>query len=211
MKGLAALAVLAMIWVVGLLTFAGRVDALVTPDRPPAADGVVSLTGSSNARLREGMQLLEDGRARRLLISGVNREATRAEVRRVARGDPRLWRCCVDLGFEAESTLGNAQETARWARRYGFRRLLVVTADYHMPRSLLELRAALPGVELIAYPVVTPDLRAESWWRDGGSARRMVVEYLKYLAVLGREAFLSLGPDEAAAPGPPAARAPAAR
>jgi len=207
---LAAIVVVLMIWTVGLLTFAARVDSLVTPDDPPVVDGVVSLTGSSNARLREGMQLLEDGKARRLLISGVNREATRAEVRRVARGDARLWRCCVDLGFQAESTLGNAQETAQWARRYGFRRLLVVTADYHMPRSLLEVRAALPEVELIAYPVVTRDLRAEDWWRDGGGARRMVVEYMKYLTILAREAFLSLGPDEPARPvATPARPAPA--
>ena len=200
MRSLALLFVLAAVWLVGLLTFAARVESLVTPDRPPAADAIVSFTGSSDARLREGLQLLEDGRGRRLLISGVNREATRAEVRRVARGDAQLWRCCVDLGFEAETTLGNAQETARWAQRYRFRRLLVVTADFHMPRSLLELRAALPGVELVAYPVVTRDLRAESWWRDGRSARLMVVEYIKYLTVLGREAFLSLGPDERAQP-----------
>lgn len=203
MRSLAAILVLLMIWTVGLLTFAGRVGDQDTPANVPTADGIVSLTGVSVERLRAGARLLDAGKGRRLLVSGVNRNARRAEVQAVAGGYERLWRCCVDLGFQAESTLGNAQETAAWARRYGFRRLIVVTADYHMPRSLLELRAALPGVTLIPYPVATDELSADHWWRDGDSARRMVVEYTKYLMILGREAFLSLGPREA----PAAARA----
>lgn len=206
LRSLAAILVLLTIWGVGLLTFAGRVGSLETPPDVPVADGIVSLTGSSVERLRAGARLLDAGKGRRLLVSGVNRDATRAEVQRVAGGYERLWRCCVDLGFEAETTLGNAQETAAWARRYRFRRLIVVTADYHMPRSLLELRAALPGVTLTPYPVASEDLSADRWWRDGASARRMVLEYCKYLAVLGREAFLSLGPRDAA---PAAGRTPA--
>lgn len=207
MRSLAAILVLLIVWGVGLMTFAARATSLETPEDPPVADAIVSLTGSSVERLRAGARLLDAGKGRRLLVSGVNRNATRAEVQRVAGGLERSWRCCVDLGFEAESTLGNAQETAAWARRYGFRRLIVVTADYHMARSLLELHAALPGVTLTPYPVATEDLSADQWWRDGDSARRMVVEYSKYLAVLGREAFLSLGPrEDRAQTAPPAAR-----
>ena len=97
------------------------------------------------------------------------------------------------------ATVGNARETAEWAKSKGYKSLIVVTADYHMPRSMLELRATMPDATLHPYPVKT-DLNARRWWKTSLSARRMIVEYCKYLAILGREAFLGLGPKDKAAP-----------
>ena len=79
-----------------------------------------------------------------------------------------------------------------------YRKLIVVTADYHMPRAMLELNAVLRGAGITAqtYAVPTPALKARDWWRNPGAARLMVVEYCKYLAILGREAVLGLGPRE---------------
>lgn len=192
MKGLALILVVALIWAAGLWAFAERVIASTPAAEPPAADGIVALTGASNVRLEAGTQLLDDGKARRLLISGVNKSATRADVRDVARGLSKEWECCVDLGFHAENTRGNARETAGWVRYHDFRSVIVVTADYHMPRSMLELKAAMPGVQLYPYPVVT-DLNAKRWWRTSSDARRLTLEYCKYLVILGREAVLGLG------------------
>lgn len=199
MKTLAALLIALMIWSLGLLAFTGRVDLSTPAPEPPAADGVVVLTGASNVRLEAATRLLEEGKGERLLISGVNREATRADVQTVTKAVKPIYDCCVDLGFTAANTVGNALETAEWARSKGYKSLIVVTADYHMPRSMLELRAAMPDVKLHAYPVKT-DLNAHRWWKTTSSARRMVVEYCKYLAILGREAFLGLGPKDKAAP-----------
>jgi uncharacterized SAM-binding protein YcdF (DUF218 family) len=198
MKSLAALAVLAMIWLVGLLAFAARVDHSTPAASPHPADGLVVLTGAgSNDRIAAAMHLLEEEKAQRLLVSGVNREASREDIRSVSRAVKRLYDCCVDLGFEAADTVGNARETAGWADAMRYRRLIVVTADYHMPRAMLELRSALPQAELQAYPVKTGVLDASRWWRTGKSARLMVLEYCKYLAILGREAVLGLGPGDA--------------
>ena len=192
MKLLGLLALMGLLWAVGLWAFAERVAAS-TPAREPAyADGVVALTGASNVRLEAAEKLLEDGRAKRMLISGVNRVATRSEVKEVARGVGRAWDCCVDLGFRAEDTRGNAQEIAGWTRHHGYRSLIVVTADYHMPRAVLELRAQLPGVALTRYPVVT-DLNARRWWSTSGDLRRIGLEYCKYLVILGRESIRSVG------------------
>ena len=80
--------------------------------------------------------------------------------------------------------------------------LIIVTADYHMPRAMLELGSALPGITLQAYPVTTPSLDAQRWWRTTGGARLMVMEYSKYLAILGRELVLRLGPKDEAPPEP---------
>jgi uncharacterized SAM-binding protein YcdF (DUF218 family) len=195
LKSLATLLVLLMIWSVGLMAFAARVDRYAPAPEPPAADGVVALTGASDVRIGAAMRLLEAKKGRRMLISGVYRGATRADIRDVAKGYGVLFDCCVDLGFQAESTLGNAEETAEWARGHGFRSLVVVTSDYHMPRSLVELRAALPGVPLHPYPVET-DVDAQRWWASGQSTRRITVEYCKYLVVLFRELVLSIGGEE---------------
>ena len=106
----------------------------------------------------------------------------------------------VQLGFDAANTLGNARETQEWARAMRFDSLIVVTADYHMPRAMLELRGAMPDKRLTPYPVSTSVMNAGRWWRTSGAARLMVTEYCKYLAILGREAVLGLGPRNEPAP-----------
>jgi uncharacterized SAM-binding protein YcdF (DUF218 family) len=202
MRSIAAFLVLALIWFCGLLAFAGRVQHSTPAPAPERADGIVALTGAnSNQRIGAAMGLLEDGYGKRVLVSGVNRMASREDVRNVSRAVRRLYDCCVDLGFTAADTVGNARETADWAQAMRYRRLIVVTADYHMPRAMLELKAVLrgTGVELQTYPVRTPALQAHDWWRRPGAARLMVVEYCKYLAILGRDAVLGLGPREAPA------------
>lgn len=200
MKSVTAFLVLALIWLAGLFAFAARVQQS-TPARLPApAQGIVALTGAnSNQRIAAAVGLLEDGYGRRVLVSGVNREASREDIRNVSRAVRRLYDCCVDLGFTAADTVGNARETADWAKAMRYDSLIVVTTDYHMPRAMLELRAVFhgTGVRLQSYAVPTPALKSSRWWRTPGAARLMVVEYSKYLAILGREAVLGLGPREA--------------
>lgn len=192
MKFLTALIVIALIWLIGLFAFAERVRGSTPADEPERADGIVSLTGASDERIAAAMRLLEHDKAERMLVSGVNPEVRRVELRAITPGSNRLFDCCVDLGFRATDTIGNAQETAGWARAKGFDSLIVVTSDYHMPRSLLEIRGAAPGVELIPYPVKTPAFDSTRWWRSEKGLRRMTLEYCKYLAVLVREGTRSL-------------------
>lgn len=195
MKGLSALLVALMLWGVGLFAFASRVEHSTPAADPGQAQGIVALTGGSNRRLQAAMALLQAGRGRRLLISGVYRKTTREQIRQDARAvaGP-IYDCCVDLGFEAIDTVGNARETAEWARARGYDRLILVTADYHMPRALLELRGAMPRVELTPYPVATEDVNARTWWKSPQGLRLMAMEYSKYMVILAREAVLRLGP-----------------
>jgi len=202
MKSLAALLVVLVIWGAGLFAFAGRVASSTPAPDPPDADGVVALTGASSVRIEAAVQLLDDGKAERLLVSGVNPGVSRTDVQAAAHDFGRAFSCCVDLGFRAANTQGNARETADWARYHGYRSLIVVTADYHMPRAVLELHAAMPKVKLYPYPVVTSTLDVRRWWSNGPSARRMTVEYCKYLVILGREGLRGLGSKRgASAPG----------
>lgn len=212
MKSLATVLVLLFIWLVGLTAFADRVDRYAPVTNAPSADAIVALTGASDVRIETAMRLLEAEKGGRMLVSGVNREATREDIRGVTGGYGELFDCCVDLDYEAETTLGNAQYTAEWVRARGYGSLVIVTSDYHMPRSLLELKAALPGVLLRPYAIETETVDAARWWVTGESARRITLEYSKYLVVLFRELILSVGGEEAdkTPPAPEPARAPAA-
>ena len=195
MKFLTLIAVVALMWLVGLFAFAERVRGLTPAAEPARADAIVALTGPSAERVNAAIRLLEQDKGRRVLISGVNRDVRRQELRALTPGSTKLFNCCVDLGFEAENTVGNAQEIAAWARAKHYDSVIVVTSDYHMPRSLLEIRGAAPGVKLIPYAVSTPSLDNSRWWRAAVTARRMTLEYMKYLAVLGREGMHRLTGD----------------
>jgi uncharacterized SAM-binding protein YcdF (DUF218 family) len=196
-RTLAALLVLALVWAAGLFAFADRVQQSTPQPEPAAADGIVALTGAnSNERIAAAVQLLTERKGRRVLVSGVNRDVSREQLRTATGAVRRLYDCCVDLGFTAADTVGNARETAEWAKAMRFQRLTIVTSDYHMPRAMLELRAVLrrPAMSLQTYAVPTAALKTRNWWRSPGAVRLMVVEYSKYLAILGREAVLGLGP-----------------
>ena len=200
MKFLTFIAILALIWLIGLFAFADRVRGYTPAPEPERADAIVALTGPSAERVNAAVRLLEQDKGERVLISGVNREVRRQELRALTPGSNKLFNCCVDLGFEAEDTIGNAQEIAAWADAKGYDSLIVVTSDYHMPRALTEIRAAAPGVRLTPYAVETPSLDNSRWWKAAITARRMTLEYVKYLAALGRAMIGGERPAADAAP-----------
>jgi uncharacterized SAM-binding protein YcdF (DUF218 family) len=149
------------------------------------ADGIVVLTGGED-RLETGAKLLSEGRAKRLLISGVNRKVTRGEMQHLLGLDGKTFNCCVDLGYEALDTVGNADETRTWARRNGYESLIVVTSRYHMPRSLAELALAMPQVKLLPHVVTPKRYPKKNWWLHAATTRVLISEYLKYLPAIGR-------------------------
>jgi uncharacterized SAM-binding protein YcdF (DUF218 family) len=162
----------------GFLWFTWRVPANeVTLDQN--ADGIVALTGGAS-RIADAIELLASGRGKRLLISGANRATNSNEISRLNPEFDRWVRCCVDFD-RSLNTLGNAVETRRWAQSRGFRSLIIVTSNYHMPRALAEIAHQLPGVVLVPFPVVTDRLRSERWWSSGTTARLMLSEYVKYI------------------------------
>jgi len=193
MRVVVVILLLVALWTAGLFAFAARVASSTPAHEPDVADGVVALTGPGTERIEAAVNLLERNKAQRLLVSGVNKEVSREDMRRLTHDYGHTFDCCVDLGFRAADTQGNARETSNWAIYHHYRSVIVVTADYHMPRALLELRAAMPGVRLRPYPVATPTLDAHAWWKSTDGARRMSYEYCKYLVILTRESILRLG------------------
>lgn len=181
----AYLVVIAAVWVGGLVWFVADLDAPpVDPDQP--TDAIVVLTGGSQ-RLETGLAALEAGRARKLFVSGVHPGVSAADMFRGDAAALPLLACCIVLGHTADNTVGNAVETADWLRGEGFHSLRLVTANYHMRRALLEFRRVLPsGVVILPDPVYPEAAKHGQIWPWRGTARVIVVEYLKYLGALVR-------------------------
>ena len=174
-------AALFVLCIVGFIWFAAR----PAPENESApTDAIVVLTGG-RLRLQIGMDLLRDGKGRKLFVSGVNQQVDLGELLRVS-GNADWASCCTALGHDADNTLGNARETAQWMRQQGFRSLRLVTAWYHMPRSLLELDRAMPEIEIIAHPVFPEETSQEYWWASRSTVVLLASEYGKYLAALLR-------------------------
>src|SRR5690606_2608076 len=88
------------------------------------ADGIVALTGDGGGRVGEAIKLLQEVRAKRLLISGANPQATDRELAIAHKAPENLFDCCVDVGRSARDTIGNAKETARWAEDNDYKSLI---------------------------------------------------------------------------------------
>lgn len=186
MRRILALVMLgAAAWLIGFVGFIAGI-----PDQPPVnlreTDGIVVLTGAGS-RLNEAIALLAGGHGGRLLISGVNARTNDPELKQSLdlenRTDAELFDCCIDVGRQALDTVGNAQEIAAWTRRHGYRSLRVVTSDFHIRRSLLEIRRYAPDLVLVPHPVFSERIRPGLWWRDLASARILSKEFNKLLVV----------------------------
>lgn len=157
-----------LLWIAGFIAF-----ALFLPRPAPdgiRTDGIVVMTGA-RGRVERGLTLLSQKRAKRLLVSGVDRRVKPHELAAQFRAPTSLVDCCVDLGHESVDTRSNAEEAARWIALNRYRTIRLVTSDWHMRRARYDLRArADDKVEIIVDAVRTePDLV------------ELVREYNKYL------------------------------
>jgi uncharacterized SAM-binding protein YcdF (DUF218 family) len=196
---------LAVMFVAAAIGFVGFLSQLRGAETRPSrnADGIVVLTGGSS-RVSDAMELLADGYGKRLLISGVHPTNDASDISRSLSDNQSLLGCCVDLDRSAVNTRSNATETRRWARDRGFKSLIVVTSNYHMPRAIVELSHAMPDIALIPYAVVGDRWRDEPWWTSGATLRLLLSEYVKYVAAEVRvrlaDAGLELMPELAEQP-----------
>jgi uncharacterized SAM-binding protein YcdF (DUF218 family) len=183
------LAAAGLAWLGGFIWFAGQIpDGIVDSDSP--TDAIVVLTGGA-LRVDNGLTLLAEGRAKKLFISGVYRSTDVKALLHAQRQEPDWLACCIVLGHAADNTRGNAIETAAWMQAENFHSLRLVTASYHMPRSLLEFARAMPEVQIVRHPVF-PEGVSREWWASPHDLRLMLGEYFKYLVALAR-----LEPEEA--------------
>lgn len=162
-------ALVLLVWALGFVWFAA---APPQPAAPSRTDAIVVPTGSGG-RIQRGLDLLNQGYAPQLLVSGVDPQVRPGEFQAEYGVPDRVMNCCVTLGFSALDTRGNAQETARWVMEQEHSSIRLVTADWHMRRAALELSAQMPGTVAITRDAVRSRVSLSTLFR----------EYHKYLAV----------------------------
>lgn len=134
------------LWALGFVWFA---LFLPQPEAVAKSDAVVVPTGGAG-RIERGLELLRAGASSHMLVTGVDPEVKPGEFAAEYQVSPQLMRCCLTLDFAAVDTRGNASEAAAWVTASDYRRVRLVTTDWHMRRASLELRHRLPGgVEVI--------------------------------------------------------------
>ena len=195
-RGLSLVLILIGAWAVSFVIFTGSLQRANKPTQ--GADGIVVLTGEGS-RLTVAVALLRGGGGQRLLVSGVGQGIGEAALRKALglsatrnAGEKDIFSCCIDMGHQAKNTEGNAAEAAAWAKSHGYGSLYIVTASYHMPRALLEIRRQAPRLKLVPHPVFPDNIIVNRWWAFPGTALTLATEYNKYL--ISRARVLLIGP-----------------
>lgn len=164
---------------IGFIAFAIKIERLTPPKTIPKADGIVVWTGKGGGRLETGAELLRQNKGERLLISGVNKTTSQNAIQELTRLPEQTVTCCIDLDYKAEDTVGNARETASWAKALGYEHIILVTSAYHMPRAEIEIGSAIGRVKITPYPVIAKDRKR--WYANGSRFKRLFQEYGKLL------------------------------
>ncbi len=182
------LLLIVIIWLKGFFAF---IDAIPSHQSTinSKVDAIIILTGGSE-RIGYAINLLRENEAEHLFISGVGSDATLETIINhndeitIALDDPLLEK--ISLGYEAEDTKGNAKESARWIKENNYQSILLVTANYHLPRSLLEFKNTLPELKIVNAPIISSNVKLTNWWNYPSSAKLLVYEYNKFIAAYVR-------------------------
>ena len=152
---------------------------------PAPIDGLVVATGGQ-LRIQKGVELLAGGKADRMLISGVGKGITKELLKEnlaISNRQARFFDCCVEIEFAATDTNGNAQATFEWMQKHALDDILLVSANYHLPRAELIFKQYLPENSVYFQAVNPPDLKLSAWYSNWQTTRLLLKEYLKYIYV----------------------------
>lgn len=167
----------AMLWFVGFVAFN---NTIYNPKRlvMKKTDAIVVLTGGKN-RINVAKNLFNDGMAEKMFISGVSKKASIDDV--IAQGGAdALYKENIEIGQEAKNTVENAIEVDEWIKKNDIKSIRLVTSNYHMPRSIEELKAKNKDVEIVVHPVFSDNV-SKKWWKQAGSFMFIANEYNKFL------------------------------
>jgi len=169
-----------VIWGIGFLVFAHKINHLKANEYDIKADAIIVLTGGKN-RIKEGANMLENNMADRMFISGVPKNVSVDSL--IKEHDiSESVKEKIELGKAAHTTLENAMETREWIVENQIKSIYLVTSNYHTPRSLAEFEEYNPDVKIYSAPVFSDNI-AKKWWSKLGTSRLIFSEYNKFLFV----------------------------
>ncbi len=140
-------------WIAGFVVFLDYIGKLPNNNSDSNATAIVVLTGGTN-RVNAGFDLLEKGKAKYLLISGVGEKVSLEDLTKLWGKNPLSLPCCVTLGKYAQNTVENALEAKKYIKNNNITSFFLVTSHYHMPRALIEVKKIIPDSRIIPYAVI---------------------------------------------------------
>lgn len=187
---LTLLMLMAITWSAALLWFVGSMPS--SPADPAMkTEAIVVLTGGKG-RVERGFEMLAQGAAPVLFISGVGEHVTveqiLAEHTSAATRD-KILNADVEIILDhvARSTVSNADQTSNFLRERRIRSIRLITANYHMKRSMHEFMAVSPGVTILPDAVFPDNFERAAWWAHENTRRLVFSEFYKYWAVVLRD------------------------
>jgi uncharacterized SAM-binding protein YcdF (DUF218 family) len=162
-------ALLVLFYALGFVLFAFTLGK-PAPTEAAATDAAIVLTGGPG-RIEHAIDVVKEGKAKRLLVAGVDPSVTKPDLARRISGSRSWIACCVDLGSESVDTRSNAEEGGRWLARHNYKSVRLITSDWHMRRARYEFDKALGG----KYSLITDAVRTEPTFLT------LFGEYNKYL------------------------------
>ncbi|MBO4521459.1 MAG: YdcF family protein [Alphaproteobacteria bacterium] len=186
-RGLFALLVIAAVWTVGLFWFASLVNR-APRDITTRTEALIVLTGGTE-RVAAAIELLKQEKAEKLLISGVNKKVDWVLLAQTIDELPDQLTDKITLGHVACNTRQNALESKDWLERNRFTSVRLVTASYHMPRSMSEFKNVMPDMKIIPHPIFPQTVKHDEWWKWPGTFTLIMSEYMKFLFVSIKHVF----------------------
>ena len=177
----------AVLWTGGLIWFASLVNR-APKDVTTVTEALIVLTGGTE-RVAAAVDLMKQEKAEKLLISGVNKKVDWVLLAQTINELPEQLADKITLGQVACNTRQNALESKDWLERNKFRSVRLVTASYHMPRSMSEFKDVMPDITIIPHPIFPQTVKHNEWWKWPGTFALISSEYMKFLIVAVKHIF----------------------
>lgn len=169
-----------------ILTWAAA--SLVEDDGPHKADVIVVLGGDEyGQRVLKGAELAKAGYAPAVYVSGPANllgPSSDIEIQYAERqGYPASYFHSVPLVGEAgESTRTEARFLGKLFRSQGFKKILLVTSNYHSGRAARLWRLECPWLAINVVPAPDPNFTPSTWWKTRQGQKTFLLEWAKTIA-----------------------------
>ena len=148
---------------------------------------VVILTGGTN-RIKEGFEVIYKLDKKsitnlKVLVSGTGKGFSKLSLQEKLNPgfDLRLIECCVELDSVSQNTYSNAIETSKWVSKNNIEEILLITSNYHIPRSILEFQNKMPNLKILYYPIIPKKHQINKWLKSFETFSLIFIEYCKYI------------------------------
>jgi uncharacterized SAM-binding protein YcdF (DUF218 family) len=178
--------ILSSLWLGGFLYFINYINK--QGNIPHKSEAIVVLTGGSD-RVKEGMSLLIKNIAPLMFISGANVDVRAEDLLQDTETPKEYWdvlKHYIVIGKQAVDTYGNAKEAEQWLITNNIKSFILITSNYHMPRALIEFSRLDSNIKIFPYPITSPNIETNQWWKYSNSLKFLINEYHKYLAAMIR-------------------------